>query len=187
MRAQPTVRRGLTTDDDARLIAAIRPDETRYPVDKLEAHRRGLLHDAVSVFIFDGDEMLLQRRAPGKYHCGGLWANACCTHPDWGEAAEASASRRLGEELGVSIPLTEVGLTTYRADVGDGLVEHERVRVFRSDVDRDALQFALNPAEVSEIRWAGLAALQREAAESPERFAPWLRIYLSRWDTLGLS
>ncbi|XBQ17709.1 MAG: NUDIX domain-containing protein [Oceanicaulis sp.] len=152
----------------------------------MDAHRRGLLHDAVSVFVFDGPDMLVQRRAAGKYHCGGLWANACCTHPDWGEDAAASARRRLREELGIDLPLTEVGLTVYRADVGGGLVEHERVRIFRASADRAALRFDLDPDEVSEVRWASPAALIEEARTAPGTIAPWLKVYLDRWDTLGL-
>lgn len=187
MRPAPKIRRRLTSGPDDRIISAIGPDGARFPVEKLKAHREGLLHDAVSVFVFDGPETLLQRRAAAKYHCAGLWANACCTHPDWGEDAGASARRRLGEELGVDLALTEFALTTYRADVGSGMVEHERVRLFRADVDRRALAFALNPQEVSEVRWVSREALMREAAETPERFAPWLRIYLDRWDQLGLT
>jgi len=71
------------------------------PVGKLEAHQRGLRHKAVSVFVLCGDDLLIQRRAMGKYHTPGLWANTCCTHPHWGEAPEACAQRRLRQELGV--------------------------------------------------------------------------------------
>jgi isopentenyl-diphosphate delta-isomerase len=187
MRPAPKIRRRLTSGPDDRIISAIAPDGARFPVEKLKAHREGLLHDAVSVFVFDGAETLLQRRAPAKYHCAGLWANACCTHPDWGEDAASSARRRLGEELGVDLELTEIALTTYRADVGGGLIEHERVRLFRAEVDRRALRFDLNPLEVSEVRWAGREALTREVAAAPQSFAPWLRIYLERWDQLGLT
>lgn len=192
MRPKPTIRSRLSanSDADARLIPAIAPDGERYPVDKLDAHRRGLLHDAVSVFLFDAaGNMLLQRRAAAKYHCPGLWANACCTHPDWGEAAAAGAARRLEEELGLTPApaLIEFGETTYRADVGAGLVEHERVRLFRAVVDRAQLGFSLNPDEVSAVRWASPDALRREVAAAPEAFAPWLRIYLDRWDTLGVA
>ena len=74
------------------------------PVDKLEVHRRGLRHPAVSVFLLDGERTLIQRRALGKYHTPGLWANACCTHPRWGEEPAACALRRLREELGVARP-----------------------------------------------------------------------------------
>ena len=187
MRPASKIRRRIAASSDDRQIPAIGPDGVRFPVGKLDAHRRGLLHDAVSVFIFDGEDLLLQQRAAGKYHCPGLWANACCTHPDWGEDGAASARRRLTEELGVDIALTEVGATTYRADVGSGLIEHEQVRVFRGEADRARLAFALNPAEVSAVRWASLPALRREAAETPDILAPWLRIYLDRWDTLGLT
>jgi len=177
----------LNDTSDDRVIPAIGPDGGRFPVDKLEAHRRGLLHDAVSVFIFDGPDLLLQRRAAAKYHCPGLWANACCTHPDWGEDAPAGARRRLREELGLDLELTEFGETTYRADVGGGLIEHERVRMFRARVDRDTLAFDLNPDEVSEIRWVNRKDLAREAEAEPDRFTPWLRIYLERWDQLALA
>ncbi|MEQ8405979.1 MAG: isopentenyl-diphosphate Delta-isomerase [Oceanicaulis sp.] len=175
---------------DARLIPAIAPDGGRYPMDKLEAHRRGQLHDAVSVFLFDpAGDMLLQRRAGGKYHCAGLWANACCTHPDWGEDAAAGAARRLGEELGLSPApvLEEFGETTYRADVGGGLVEHERVRLFRAVIDRGAVRFKLNPDEVSAVRWINPAALRDEVRKAPHTLAPWLRIYLERWEALGVA
>ena len=187
MRPKSQIRRRLNDGPDDRVIPAIGPDGGRFPVDKLEAHRRGLLHDAVSVFIFDGEDMLLQRRAAAKYHCPGQWANACCTHPDWGEDAPSGARRRLREELGLDLDLTEFGETTYRADVGGGLIEHERVRMFRARVDRTALSFDLNPDEVCEVRWASREALASEAKAGPERFTPWLRIYLDRWDALALA
>ncbi len=173
--------------DDARMISAIDGQGQRYPIDKLEAHRKGILHDAISVFVFDGDDMLVQQRAAAKYHCPGRWANACCTHPDWGEEAAASARRRLKEELGIDLELREVGLTTYKADVGNGLIEHERVRIFRTDVDRDTLSFGLHPDEVSAVRWASPAQLMEETSSNPEQFAPWFRIYLERWETLGVG
>lgn len=154
------------------------------PMRKLEVHRRGLLHPAVSVFLVAGEgaamRTLLQRRAAGKYHSALLWANACCTHPRWGEAPLACARRRLAEELG----LGEAGLAwrerlTYRAEVGGGLVEHEEVDVFLA---RSAAEprLAPDPGEVAEVRWIGLAALAAEIAADPAAFAPWLRIYLDR-------
>ena len=72
------------------------------PVEKLEAHVRGLRHKAVSVFVLKGDAVLMQQRAMGKYHTPGLWANTCCTHPEWDEAPLDCAQRRLNEELGIT-------------------------------------------------------------------------------------
>jgi isopentenyl-diphosphate delta-isomerase len=148
-------------------------------VEKLEVHRRGLVHPAVSVFLLAGGRTLLQRRALGKYHTPGLWANACCTHPRWGEAPAACAARRLREELGVAgLELVARGEVEYRADVGGGLVEHERVRLFTAGVD-EGLALMPDPAEVMAVRWVGLGELGAEVAARPGEFVPWLRIYLA--------
>ena len=154
-------------------------DDRLTPVDKLEVHTRGLRHPAVSVFVLDGDRTLIQRRALTKYHTPGLWANACCTHPEWGEDPAACALRRLHEELGIrGHDLRWRERVEYRADVGEGLIEHECVELFtaRTDVRQ---QLSPDPSEVMEVRWISLADLQAEVAATPEAFAPWLRIYLS--------
>ncbi len=148
------------------------------PVDKLEAHRRGLRHKAVSVFVLRDDKVLLQRRALGKYHTPGLWANTCCTHPYWGEAPEACALRRLDDELGITgLHVIHRDTVEYRADVGGGMTEHEVVDIFTADAER-GLAVSPNPEEVSEVRWVGLYDLAAEAGRHPERFTPWLKIYL---------
>jgi isopentenyl-diphosphate Delta-isomerase len=168
------------------IIPAIASDGTLYPMEKLAAHRAGTLHLAVSVFVFSGDALLIQRRAATKYHCAGLWANTCCTHPYWDETLSSSASRRLTEELGVNVPLYPRRVIDYVADVGGGLTECERVQVFRGDARAAALRLAPNPDEVDAVRWATVPALRVEVAENPTAFAPWFRIYLERWDELGL-
>lgn len=149
------------------------------PVEKLETHRRALRHMAVSVFVARGEEILLQRRAMAKYHTPGLWTNACCTHPLWREPAEACARRRLAEELGIDgLALSPCGRVEYRADVGGGLTEHEVVDLFRAEAP-DALSVTPNPDEVMDWRWIRLAALEEEMASAPDRFTPWLRIYMA--------
>lgn len=148
------------------------------PVEKLEVHRKGLKHLAVSVFATDGDRVLIQRRAAGKYHTPGLWANTCCTHPRWGEPGEDCARRRLDEELGLQgLALSHRGTVEYRADVGAGLVEHEVVQIFVAEAEA-ATPLAPNPDEVMATRWIGLGDLAAEIRAAPERFTPWLRIYL---------
>ncbi len=150
------------------------------PVEKLAVHQRGLRHQAVSVFVMAGDKTLLQRRALSKYHTPGLWTNSCCTHPRWGEDPAACAKRRLTEELGITgLTLHRAGGTEYRAEVGNGLIEHEVVDIFRADAP-ETLVIAPNPDEVSETQWITLADLAARIQAEPASFTPWLRIYLAQ-------
>ncbi len=154
-------------------------DGALQPVEKLAVHRRGLRHKAISVFVLAGDKVLIQRRAAGKYHTPGLWANTCCTHPYWGESDIDCARRRLEEELGITgLVLNPVHDVEYRADVGGGLTEHECVRIFRAEAPAD-LSVHPAPEEVAETRWVPLGDLARDVIRRPELFTPWLRIYMA--------
>ncbi|MFU8897674.1 MAG: isopentenyl-diphosphate Delta-isomerase [Roseinatronobacter sp.] len=154
---------------------------TLKPLDKLDVHRRGLRHKAISVFVTEGDRVLIQRRALSKYHTPGLWANTCCTHPHWGESDLDCAYRRLEEELGITgIDLTHATEIEYRADVGGGLIEHEVVQVYTARVMAD-LSVTPNPEEVADIDWVNLPALRAIVERTPEHFTPWLRIYLAKY------
>jgi len=155
--------------------------DTLAPVEKLDAHIRGLKHKAISVFVLRGDEVLIQRRALGKYHTPGLWANTCCTHPDWEEASLDCAHRRLEEELGITgLTLDYRDRVEYRADVGGGLIEHEVVDVFVAEV-AEAPNMSLNPDEVMATRWVRYSTLIQEVVNQPSLFTPWLRIYLDTY------
>jgi isopentenyl-diphosphate delta-isomerase len=169
------------------MIPAIGGDGRLFAVEKMQAHMSGQLHLAVSVFLFCGPEMLIQRRALNKYHCGGLWANSCCTHPHWGETLAMAARRRVGEELGVRVRLQPAGELTYCAPVGANLIEHERVQVYLAEVDKSQLQPAPAPDEVMETIWVTRGALLGAMAARPQNFAPWFHIYMQRWNELGFT
>jgi len=165
-------------------IPGINADGSHFPVEKIEAHIKGLHHQALSVFIFSGDELLIQRRACEKYHCGGQWANTCCTHPHFGEDIEVAAQRRLQEELGFQTPLDQRLIVEYSADVGNGLWERERVHMFRTDIAKSDITIRPNPEEVCETRWISAKDLYKEIQESPENFTPWFKIYVSEYPEL---
>lgn len=161
------------------IITAIDGDGSLFPIGKLDAHRVGQKHLAISVFVFQGDHLLLQRRADGKYHSGGLWANTCCSHPRWGESPANCAARRLGEELGWSVPLHEFAVIDYSAAVGD-LYENERVHCFRSSIDTAPPFNRFNPDEVQALRWRTLTDLEGEIGLNPESYSEWIKIYVTQ-------
>jgi isopentenyl-diphosphate Delta-isomerase len=168
------------------IIPAIDAQGHLYPLEKMAAHQQGILHQAVSIFVFCGQDLLIQRRALSKYHCGGTWANTCCTHPHWDESLDDAAHRRLREEMGFDLPLTPTKIIDYRADVTQGLIEHERVQIYVAHVSRDRIEIELNPEEVCDYTWANVVDLKEDAISNPHLYAPWFAIYLSRWDELGL-
>jgi isopentenyl-diphosphate delta-isomerase len=162
-------------------------DGTLTPVEKLAAHQRGLRHLAISVFVIRDGAILIQQRALSKYHTPGLWANTCCTHPAWGEDALACAHRRVDEELGITgLTLTHRGQVEYRADVGNGLIEHEVVEVFLAAAPPD-MPLDPTPQEVMATRWLSPDRLRSEIAATPEAFTPWLRIYLEKHSDMILG
>ena len=148
-------------------------------MEKLEAHQKGLLHRAFSVFLFNKKgEMILQKRANTKYHSPNLWTNAVCSHPRNGESYKNGALRRLNEELGISTEIEEKFHFIYKADVGQNLWEHELDYVFVGIYEGI---FNLNPNEVSETRYISLVDLQKEILSNPDNFTEWFKIILNKY------
>lgn len=148
------------------------------PVETLDAHRRGLRHRAVSLFVTDGPRVLLQRRSDSRAHLPGLWANACCSHPQWNEDPASCVVRRLQAELGITGLFPAFAeRVDYRCAMGGGLVEHEVIDVFVAPADR-GLSLRPDPAEVAETRWVDAYELAADLQRNPARFTPWLRYYV---------
>lgn len=149
-------------------------DQADRPVgrmEKQEAHRKGLLHRAFSVFLLDGSKLLIQRRALDKYHCGGLWSNTCCSHPAPGEPVLSAAERRLDEELGIkNARLRELDTFLYRAAFPNGLTEHELDHVLLGEYSGPVRP---DPMEIAQVRWIDLEELQRDLQAFPQWYTPW--------------
>ena len=143
-------------------------------MEKMAAHQQGLLHRAFSVFIFNSKgEMLLQQRAPGKYHSGGLWTNACCSHPLPGEDILESATRRLKEEMGFVAPLEKIFDFTYKAAFRNGLTEYEFDHVFAGHYDAEPHP---DPEEVSNYVFKSMEDIKTSLALNPEKYTAWFHI-----------
>ena len=149
-------------------------DEQVGIMEKMQAHREGKLHRAFSVFIFNNKrEMLLQQRALNKYHSGGLWTNACCSHPRPNESTEAAAIRRLKEELGFETTLDKIFDFTYKSDFGNGLTEYEFDHVFSGVYNG---QITLNTAEVKDFCYRSIDEIQSAIQSHPQKFTEWFKI-----------
>ncbi|MBI2283517.1 MAG: isopentenyl-diphosphate Delta-isomerase [Bacteroidetes bacterium] len=143
-------------------------------MEKMEAHKKALLHRAFSVFIFnEREEMLLQQRAFEKYHSGGLWTNSCCSHPRPGEDTQAAATRRLREEMGFETPLKKIFDFVYKADFANGLTEYEFDHVFVGHYDGNILP---DSKEVHDFAFMSMPDIEAALQKDPERFTAWFHI-----------
>ena len=152
--------------------------------EKLAAHRTGMLHRALSIFIVSPrGSMLLQRRAAEKYHSGGLWSNACCTHPRVDEDVVDAARRRLREELGLECRIARVLKFRYRARVSETYWEHEYDHVFVGICEEDPV---VDRSEIEDWAWAERAELDDALVAQPRRFTPWMHLAHRRLLRRGL-
>ncbi|WP_413734581.1 isopentenyl-diphosphate Delta-isomerase [Sodalis sp. RH21] len=146
-------------------------------MEKLRAHREGLLHRAITVYLFNPQgELLLQQRAQTKYHCGALWSNTCCGHPLPLEDTQAAARRRLYEEMGLRCALTPVFDLQYRLPLANGLIEHEFDHVFFGITSQPP---TLNPDEAMAFRYQSLPQIQQDILLNPALYTPWFLLTMA--------
>jgi isopentenyl-diphosphate delta-isomerase len=143
-------------------------------MEKMEAHRLGVLHRAFSVFVInDAGQMLLQRRALSKYHSPGLWTNACCSHPSPGENLLDAATRRLQEEMGFQCPLATINSFTYKTHFDNSLTEHEFDHVILGIYNGEVLP---DPSEVAEFKWVAIPDLEEDVILNGDQYTFWFHI-----------
>ena len=141
---------------------------------KLEAHEKGVLHRAFSIFIFNSKyKLLLQKRASSKYHSGGLWTNTCCSHPREGEDIFDAANRRLDEEIGITTSLRKVYDFIYKAELDNQLTEHEFDHVFYGVCDNDPI---LNKDEAEDFKWVDMETLNNDIIKNEDNYTVWFKI-----------
>ncbi|MEG1537052.1 MAG: isopentenyl-diphosphate Delta-isomerase [Clostridiales bacterium] len=141
--------------------------------EKLAAHRQPLLHRAFSVFLYHGEQVLIQKRALAKYHSGGLWANSCCSHPRVGESVLTAAGRRLPEELGCRAVVEDIASFVYFHRFDDAMFEYEYDHILVGEYN-GSLQ--PNPDEVAELKWVDQQALAADLLLHPQQYSVWFQI-----------
>lgn len=154
-------------------------------MDKLAAHEQGLLHRAFSVFIINSNgEMLLQQRAHGKYHSGGLWTNACCSHPMPGESVNDAAKRRLMEEMGIDADAQHHFSFIYKVDLDNNLTEHELDHVLIGVYDDEVKP---NPDEVMDYKWVNPEQVLADVAVNPDNYTEWFKLVIDKVNSIVKS
>ncbi len=149
-------------------------DEVVGVTGKMDAHRKALLHRAFSIFIFNAKgEMLLQQRATGKYHSGGLWSNACCSHPAPGEVTIEAAQRRLKEEMGFQTPLKKIFHFIYKVELDNGLTEFEFDHVFAGKYNG---MISANPEEVNDFCYKTMNEIKKSLHADPQNYTAWFHL-----------
>jgi isopentenyl-diphosphate delta-isomerase len=148
-------------------------------MEKMEAHRKGALHRAFSVLVFNNKgEMLLQKRAKSKYHSGGLWSNACCSHPRPEETVAEATKRRMQEELGIDAQPEYLYKFQYKATLGD-LIEHELDHVYVCEFNGKP---AINLEEVEDWIFIDPSLLKSKIKENPEQYTFWLNSIIKNYE-----
>ncbi len=157
-----------------RLILVDENDVPLGTAEKMEAHQKALLHRAFSVFIFNSEgKMLLQQRAINKYHSGGLWTNACCSHPYFEQDTLAAAEKRLQEEMGFSTTLTKSFEFVYKANFDNGLTEYEYDHVFIGNYDGEIFP---DKNEVEDFCFMNIDELKKSLELHPDKYTEWFKI-----------
>ena len=145
-------------------------------MEKMEAHRKGVLHRAFSVLLFNSHgELLLQKRAKNKYHSGGLWTNTCCSHPRPKESIQEAARRRLKQEMGIDLLPTFAFKFIYKTNLDQSLIEHEYDHVYIGVFDGIPM---INQDEVEEWKFMNLDSLRNDIKQFPESYTAWFKIII---------
>jgi len=119
--------------------------------------------------------MLLQQRAVSKYHSGGLWTNACCSHPRENELTINAAYRRLEEEMGFDCEIEKAFHFTYKSVLDNDLTEHELDHVFIGIYEG---VINPNPEEVESYKYISISNLTEDVKANPNNYTEWFKICL---------
>ena len=164
--------------DEPKVILVDANDVQIGVMDKMEAHRKALLHRAISVFVFNTKgEWLLQQRAMAKYHSGGLWTNTCCSHPSPGETVIDAANRRLNQEMGIHCELKELFSFTYKEPLDNELTEYEFDHVIIGNCDDKPIA---DINEVMDWKYLNYYHLHNDLLKNPANYTVWFKKVFER-------
>lgn len=146
---------------------------------KLDAHKKGILHRAFSVFVLNNNnEIMLQKRAYNKYHSGGLWTNTCCSHQREGENSIEAGKRRLLEEMGFETELKILTSFIYKVEFENGLTEHELDYLL---IGKYLKSPVINKQEVADWKWMKVELIADDIKLNPNNYTSWFKIIFDKF------
>lgn len=166
----------MNNDRDKIILVDLNDNEIGFD-NKMDVHYQGVLHRAFSIFIVNNKKMLIQKRNINKYHSGGLFTNACCSHPREGEILEHAIHRRLNEEMGFDCELKEVTSFVYYHNFNNGTIEYELDHVY---IGNYSGEINIDPDEAESAEWVDILWLKQDVMNHPENYTVWFIIALPK-------
>jgi isopentenyl-diphosphate Delta-isomerase len=167
------------------VIVVDRDDNELGTMEKMEAHREGVLHRAFSILLFNTKgELLLQKRAASKYHSGGLWTNTCCSHPLPNESMECATRRKLLQEMGIDLQPVFAYKFVYKVGLDKTLIEHECDHVFVGKFDGVPVA---NPEEVEDWKYQNVQSLKADMQKNPDMYTEWFKLIMNHSEVAALE
>jgi isopentenyl-diphosphate delta-isomerase len=146
-------------------------------MEKMEAHRKGALHRAFSVLLYNSKgEVLLQKRSSNKYHSAGLWTNTCCSHPKPAEKMEDAVMRRLKEEMGIDTKPVYTFKFLYKTILDNNLIEHELDHVYIGLFNNEPI---INLHEVENWKFASMLEVKKDVQKNPKAYTHWFKLIVN--------
>jgi len=141
-------------------------DEVIARLPRAEVHRRGLMHRAIHVLVFNArGQVFLQKRSMSKDRQPGLWDSSTSGHVDTGEEYDACALRELREEIGLVLAAPPRRLFKLPASRE---TDQEHVWVYQCQAEGP---FTLQPEEIERGGWFAPGEVDVWMAERPGEFA----------------
>lgn len=151
---------------------------------KSHAHKKGLLHASVHIWIFDDEKnVLIQKRASTKDTFPNLWDISVAGHISAGEEPVYSALRETKEEVGISITENQlhfIGTSTNKIHHREHLIDYELHHIYVCNINFNVENLKIQEEEVAEIKKTPLISLIKEIEKKTNSFVPHGKSYYKK-------
>jgi isopentenyl-diphosphate Delta-isomerase len=140
---------------------------------KSEAHRDGLWHRVIHVWLYNSKgEMLLQLRSRKKPFFPGTWDISTAGHVGAGEEPPTSAVREMEEEIGIKARENDLQFFKIVKDSLNykDIINNEFCYIYFFKYDGDLRSMILQEEEVEEVKFFSTDKVESMIRSNPESF-----------------